>query len=298
MSQPLLDIPEEVELDVEALVTEDDTPVDNLFSEKQQRLLTEPLYSSWPGPAGETGEPRKFLAAANVGLFPSINQPPLVPDVFLSLDVEVAEDWYEKRHRTYFFWEFGKPPEVVIEVVSNRKGNETGSKLRDYARVRITYYVVHDPAGHLGGEVLRVYEWQGGRYQSRDDQRLPDVGLGLKLWEGSYEGKHAVWLRWCDAEGNLIPTGAERAADEAERARRAAELADRETARAERATARAEQEAARAEQEAARAEQEAARAEQEAARAEQEAARAEREAERVRMLAAKLRELGVDPDRL
>jgi hypothetical protein len=31
---------------VDALITEDDTPVDNLPSEKQQRLLTEPLYSS------------------------------------------------------------------------------------------------------------------------------------------------------------------------------------------------------------------------------------------------------------
>jgi hypothetical protein len=36
------------------LVTEDDTPVDNIFSEKQERLFVEPLYSSWPGrgPAG------------------------------------------------------------------------------------------------------------------------------------------------------------------------------------------------------------------------------------------------------
>ena len=47
------------------IVTEDDTPVDSLFAEKQQRLLTEPLYTSWPGP----GEGRPFLAAANVGVF-------------------------------------------------------------------------------------------------------------------------------------------------------------------------------------------------------------------------------------
>lgn len=42
---------------IDALTTEDDTPVDNLPSEKQQRLLTEPLYSSWAGP----GESRPFL---------------------------------------------------------------------------------------------------------------------------------------------------------------------------------------------------------------------------------------------
>ncbi|MEJ7710038.1 MAG: hypothetical protein WKF84_09295 [Pyrinomonadaceae bacterium] len=93
-------------------------------------MLTEILYSSWPGPTSgsEASERRVFLAAANVGLFPSVHQPPLVPDVFLSLDVEVADDWYEKSHRSYFFWEFGKAPEVVIEIVSNRKGKRTGQQ--------------------------------------------------------------------------------------------------------------------------------------------------------------------------
>ena len=44
-----------LDIDIESLVTEDDTPVDNMPSEKQQRLLTEPLYSSWAGPgAGRT----------------------------------------------------------------------------------------------------------------------------------------------------------------------------------------------------------------------------------------------------
>lgn len=51
-------------LDISHIVTEDDTPVDNL-SEKQQRLLTEALYSSWLAPNGS----KRFLAAANVGLF-------------------------------------------------------------------------------------------------------------------------------------------------------------------------------------------------------------------------------------
>ena len=31
---------------IQSLITEDEIPVDNLPSEKQQRLLTEPLYSS------------------------------------------------------------------------------------------------------------------------------------------------------------------------------------------------------------------------------------------------------------
>ena len=148
MSQILTSMPFDLHVDVNEIDTEDDTPVDNLFSEKQQRLLTEPLYSSWNGPGGDdpqTAARRMFLAAANVGLFPSVHQPPLVPDVYLSLDVQVAEDWYEKSHRSYFLWDFGKAPEVVNEIVSNRKGHELIRKLHDYARIGVPYYVVHDP---------------------------------------------------------------------------------------------------------------------------------------------------------
>ena len=40
-------LPDDLLPDVSHLVTEDDEPLDNLPSEKQQRLLTETLYSSW-----------------------------------------------------------------------------------------------------------------------------------------------------------------------------------------------------------------------------------------------------------
>lgn len=223
------DVIEDVAARVEHLVTEDDTPVDNLFSEKQQRMLTEPLYSSWtppPDPDNPT-PPRSFLAAANVGIFPNLNQPPLVPDMFLSLDVKVPEDWYAKRGRSYFLWEFGKAPEVVVEIVSNRKGNELDSKLRDYARIGVGYYVVYDPTQQLGDEVLHVYELRGRQYEPCANRDLPEAGLSLLLWRGSYEGKETSWLRWGDADGNVIPTGAERAAREAERATREAERAER-----------------------------------------------------------------------
>jgi Uma2 family endonuclease len=194
---------------IDHIVTEDDTPVDNLFSEKQQRLLTEPLYSSWSGP----GEDRPFLAAANVGVFYAVHQPPLVPDVFLSLDVQAPQEWWSKPHRSYFVWEFGKPPEVAIEIVSNQAGQEDTTKLRRYAWAAVPYYVIFDPAQHLEDEVLRVYELELSRrqYQQLAEAWLPGVGLGLQLWEGVYEGGQATWLRWCDQAGQLIPTGAERA---------------------------------------------------------------------------------------
>ncbi len=42
----LAEIRAEVEREMEKLVTEDDAPVDNILLEKQQRLLTEPLYGA------------------------------------------------------------------------------------------------------------------------------------------------------------------------------------------------------------------------------------------------------------
>ena len=134
MAHPTTDTPVDITAAVNALVTEDDEPVDNIFSEKQQRLLTEPLYSSWTPPPEEDqpDHPRPFWAAANVGIFPSLHQPPLVPDVFVSLDVSVPDNMFEQSHRSYFFWEFGKAPEVVIEIVSNRKGGAVLSKEKSF----------------------------------------------------------------------------------------------------------------------------------------------------------------------
>ncbi|MGH9940665.1 MAG: Uma2 family endonuclease [Blastocatellia bacterium] len=231
MSQALAKIPYDLRDIIENIVTEDDEPVDNLFSEKQQRLLTRSLYSSWTPPPGETKSKkrRKFLAAANVGVFFAVHEQPMVPDFFLSLDVEPHKDWYEKEHRTYFVWEFGKVPEVALEIVSNRKGKELADKLKDYARMGVNYYVVYDPQKRLSKDALRVYEIGfGKRYRLREDCQLPDLGLSLTLWQGVFEGHENTWLRWLDAKGRLIPTGEERAVDaEAEIEKLRAELARR-----------------------------------------------------------------------
>jgi Uma2 family endonuclease len=194
----------------DSIVTEDDTPVDNFPSAKQQRLLVESLYSSWQAP----DHSRPFLADTNVGVFAALNQPPLVPDVFLSLGVKVADDWWQKQNRSYFIRILGKPPDVVIEMVSNQEGGEEGHKRQRYARMGIPYYIIFDPTNQLYHGILRVYERCGLDYVERDTPWLPQVGLGVTLWQGTYEGKYDRWLRWCDENGKLILTGAENAAQE------------------------------------------------------------------------------------
>jgi Uma2 family endonuclease len=234
------DLYQEIESpNIDHLMTEDDTPVDNIFSEKQQRLGTEPLYASWQGGP----EKRLFLAAANVGLFNSVRESAIVPDIFLSLDVQVAENWYEKRHRSYFFWEFGKPPEVVIEIVSNDEGGELGRKLRRYAQMRIEFYVIFDPTQQLSNQVLQIFHLEGQQYNLFPSTWFAEIGLGLRVWEGVYEGKEARWLRWYDHTGELVLTGAERAVEAEERAVEAEERAVEAEDRAKQAEKIAQQEA-------------------------------------------------------
>ena len=194
-----------LDFDIDTLVTEDDTPVDNMPSEKQQRLLTEPLYSSWSGP----GPGRAFLAAANAGVFPQPRNPAIVPDVFVSLDVQVHENWWDKAHRSYFVWEFGKPPDLVVEIVSNQRGNEVGRKRQRYEEMGVRYYVIHDPLHQVMDDELRVYRLSGGRYERRESRRFPELRLGLTLWDGVFESVRSRWLRWMDEHGMLISTGRE-----------------------------------------------------------------------------------------
>ena len=285
------------ELDISHLVIEDDTPVDNFQSAQQQRLLVEPLYS-------HRALPSPFIADANVGLFYELKGDPIVPDVLLSLGVQRAANYAKRRDRSYFVWEFGKVPEVCIEIVSNQEGDEvtlskksqqkgkTRSKQEIYAQVGARYYVVFDPLqqiqglNEMAGAFLRVWMLAGMNYREITSTEglveagqwlwLEDVGIGLTLWEGQFEEDVTrLWLRWCDRDGQVIPTGAEGQAM---------------------AQQQAETERQRAETERQRAEAERQRAEAERQRAEAEQQQADAERQRAERLAERLRMMGIDPD--
>ncbi|WP_409214141.1 Uma2 family endonuclease [Prosthecobacter sp.] len=209
--------------DVSNLITEDDTPVDNQFSEKQMRLLTESIHASW-----RPGFP--FVAMANVGVYVALNRPAIVPDVLVTTHVEPLQDLMNKEHKAYFSWIFdGKVPDVVIEIVSNTKGGELDHKLRNYQQMGVTWYAVFDPMHYLSEQTLTCFTLAGGKYRPHTEPAFGELGLGLLVWEGEYEGVSSGWLRWSDRDGSMLKTGQERATAEAGRAaaeaKRAAALA-------------------------------------------------------------------------
>lgn len=327
--QQLLDTNDEtiIEVEISHLVIEDDTPVDNFQSEKQQRLLVEPLYS-----AQVLKTP--FLVAANVGLFYEINTEAIVPDVLLSLGVQVAEDFSLKQNRSYFVRKFGKVPDVCIEIVSNDEGNELtlskkGQKAgkefckKDiYGQIPIPYYVVFDPLeqiqdqANMGGALLRVWKFAQTGYvevtapegigRIGESIWLEEIGLGLTLWMGEFEESVTrLWLRWCDRRGVVIPTGSEASEFERQQAEIERQMARFERQRAEFATRRAESEREQAELANKQAELANKRAESERERAESERLekefqreRAETERIKKERLIAQLRALGFEPDEI
>jgi Uma2 family endonuclease len=163
------------EIDYESLVTEDHKPFESIFIEKLCRLLTRPLYASWAGP----GPGRPFLVQANVGWFYQRKTPAVVPDVLLSLDVTGPQDLQVKQGHSYYQWDLGKPPDVIIEAVSDRTGGEESFKKNLYARLGVAYYAVFDPRHLLSDDTLRVYELLGRVYRPGEAGPWATIGLGL-----------------------------------------------------------------------------------------------------------------------
>jgi len=172
------------------------------------------------------------------------------PDWFAS--VGVSRLYQNKDLRlSYVVWQERVNPFIVVELLSpGTEKEDLGQRVRDLTRpptkwevyekiLRIPYYFVFDRYQDL----LKIFKLNGGHYQMLDLSEprlwLEEVGIGIGLWEGSYQGSTRLWLRWYDSENNWIPTPEETAAVERERAE-----AERQRAEAERQRAEAERQRA------------------------------------------------------
>jgi Uma2 family endonuclease len=138
------------------------------------------------------------------------------PDVFVVLDT------VRRARKSWVVWqEGGRTPDVVIELLSpSTEEVDRGEKMRVYAKLlRVPNYYLFDPIdGRFEGyaldpsrrEYMRMQPGPGG------DLPCPPLGLGLGVRHGVIDGVENDWLRWLDAQGNVLVTNEERA-QEAER---------------------------------------------------------------------------------
>ncbi|MCS7079170.1 MAG: Uma2 family endonuclease [Chloracidobacterium sp.] len=175
-------------------------------ADKTLRLLVSTLYTSWRPAQGAT-----FLAAVRVAIVDSRHRPTTVtPDLFLAQAIIPADEWWKPTRRLYDLSYFGKPPELVLDLVTRLGQPEAqAARHQTYEQLGVTYRVVYDPCRLCSDQAVTVFERQGDRLTARTDAKLPQLGLGLALQRGVFEGRDDTWLRWIDADGKPLLTGDE-----------------------------------------------------------------------------------------
>jgi Uma2 family endonuclease len=126
--------------------------------------------------------------------------------------------------------EGGRAPEFVIELLSPTTAQKDLTTKKEIYRtiLRTPEYVCYD---HATGELIgwRLHGHEYVPVDHNQDGRLwsDELGLFVGPWEGEYNRCGARWLRFFDANGNLIPTAEEWYGQQAEseRQRAASEIA-------------------------------------------------------------------------
>jgi Uma2 family endonuclease len=155
----------------------------------------------------------------------------LGPDFFFVKDVPR----HPKRTRWIVWREGMRYPDAVIELLSESTAKEDlGPKKRIYEKVfKTSEYFCYDPDMEvLGGWRLD----KDGNYQqlsTNDKGRVwcEQLQMWLGSWRGTYQEYEALWLRFYDRKGKLVPIAAEKAGQKAEAQRKRAEAAEAELAR-------------------------------------------------------------------
>ncbi|MCT7978082.1 Uma2 family endonuclease [Laspinema olomoucense] len=240
----------------------DGTFVKNFQEHPQSILLTDSI-----GPVLERIHPDgQYAIGQDCGIYWRETEPPekgaeapdwfYVPNVPPNLDGEIR--------RSYVLWREYASPLIALEFASgtgeeerdrtplNRSADaprEKPGKFWVYEKIiKIPYYGIYE----IKTGVLEVYHLLPGYLyeklepNERGHYHIPQLGIELGLWQGSYQNQTQLWLRWWDEQGNLLLTGAERAEVEQHRAESERVRAESERVRAESERVRAESERVRA----------------------------------------------------
>jgi Uma2 family endonuclease len=144
---------------------------------------------------------------------------------------------YEGRdlRLSYVVWQEQVNPAVIVELLSpgteqedlgqtQRMSGQPPTKWQVYEQIlQVPDYIVYDRYS----QTLRAFRLENGRYQEQrlSEPRvwLPELNLGLGLWQGSYDEVPGFWLRWYDGDGNWILTPMEQEQQRADQERQRAD---------------------------------------------------------------------------
>jgi Uma2 family endonuclease len=214
----------------EDLPDSDETPVDNELQELIPALLKSILLMLWE-------ERMDWLFAIDMGIYTDPDQPPIVPDAFLSLGVERCYD--EELRPSYVLWDEQVVPSLAIEIVSPTYRNEYTTKLDRYAAMGVLYYVIYSSRRRRKPK-LEVHKLINGTYQLQFGSPvwMPEIGLGIGYERENYAGVTREWLYWYDETGKRYLTPNERIEQESQRAQQESLRAVRSEQRVEELTRR------------------------------------------------------------
>jgi Uma2 family endonuclease len=197
----------------------DDTPVDNELQELIPGLLKSILLILW-------ADRLDWFLGIDMGVYFHPDQPPIVPDAFLSLGVERFYD--EELRPSYVLWEEQIVPQFVLEVVSTTPGREYTAKMDEYARMGVLYYVIYASKRRRKPK-LEIHKLVQGQYelQASNPFWMKEIGLGIGYERGNYGGITRDWLYWYNEDNQRYLTPAELVTSEQQRsAKLAAKLRD------------------------------------------------------------------------
>ncbi|MBD2514335.1 Uma2 family endonuclease [Nostoc sp. FACHB-973] len=200
----------------------------NLQEHPQSILITDSIK-----PVLEQRHPDgQYCIGQDSGIYWRLTEPPEkgaeAPDWFYVPNVPPTLDG--KMRRFYVLWKEYVAPLIVLEFVSGdeerdktppsqAEGGNVGKFWVYEQAIRVPYYGIYEVAKAQ----VEVYHLIDSTYQlmkpnERGHYPIAPLGVELGIWQGLYQNAELPWLRWWDAQGNLLLTGEERA--EVERQKR------------------------------------------------------------------------------
>ncbi len=221
---------------------------------------------------GDAGLPDEFHGVQSQFLSQTFQTPRYsAGEIFTATDINLYYDldhplWYkrpdwmavvgvsrfyhgEDLRLSYVAWDERVNPFIIVELLSpgtekedlgqiprieNGQGETPPGKWQVYEEIlQIPYYAVFSRYTNQ----LRVFKLIDGNYQelslSSSGVWMPELEIGLGLWQGEHQGLSRLWLRWYDVHGNWLPTEAERQQQIAELERQRADQAESRASQAE-----------------------------------------------------------------